>query len=83
MQEKEPWIIARQTSPNPSEGGALDSTSTKANSQPAESKNPPLEGREAAQKSIDNCLHICLQLSANLAVLINPFLPTTAKKCCT
>ena len=35
---------------------------------------------EAAQKQIDNCIHICLQLSANLAVLINPFLPNTAKK---
>lgn len=35
-----------------------------------------------AQKSIDNCLHICLQLTANLAVLINPFLPFTAKKMC-
>jgi methionyl-tRNA synthetase len=33
-----------------------------------------------AQKSIDNCLHLCLQLTANLAVLINPFLPNTAKK---
>ncbi len=33
-----------------------------------------------AQKSIDNTLHICLQLTANLAVLINPFLPTTAQK---
>ena len=33
-----------------------------------------------AQELIDNCLHICLQLTANLAVLINPFLPTTAKK---
>jgi methionyl-tRNA synthetase len=33
-----------------------------------------------AQKLIDNCLHICLQLTANLAVLINPFLPFTAKK---
>jgi len=32
------------------------------------------------QKSIDNCLHLCLQLTANLAILINPFLPTTAKK---
>lgn len=32
-----------------------------------------------AQKSIDNTLHICLQLTANLAVLINPFLPNTAK----
>jgi methionyl-tRNA synthetase len=33
-----------------------------------------------AQELIDNCLHICLQLTANLAILINPFLPTTAKK---
>jgi methionyl-tRNA synthetase len=33
-----------------------------------------------AQKLIDNCLHICLQLSANLAILINPFLPFTARK---
>ncbi|MGZ8553868.1 MAG: methionine--tRNA ligase subunit beta, partial [Chitinophagaceae bacterium] len=32
------------------------------------------------QKNIDNSLHLCLQLSANLAVLINPFLPTTAQK---
>jgi methionyl-tRNA synthetase len=34
------------------------------------------------QKSIDNCLHLCLQLTANLSILINPFLPTTAKKMC-
>ena len=33
-----------------------------------------------AQASIDNCLHICLQLCANLAVFVNPFLPFTAKK---
>ncbi|MDQ6761687.1 MAG: methionine--tRNA ligase subunit beta, partial [Bacteroidota bacterium] len=33
-----------------------------------------------AQNKIDNCLHICLQLCANLAVFINPFLPFTAKK---
>jgi methionyl-tRNA synthetase len=38
--------------------------------------NPPLEGSEA----IDNCIHICLQLCANLAIFINPFLPFTAKK---
>ena len=31
------------------------------------------------QKQIDNCLHICLQLTANLAVLVNPFLPNTAR----
>jgi methionyl-tRNA synthetase len=35
-----------------------------------------------AQQQIDNCLHICLQLCANLAVFINPFLPFTAKKMC-
>ena len=35
-----------------------------------------------AQAQIDNCLHICLQLCANLAVFINPFLPNTAKKMC-
>jgi methionyl-tRNA synthetase len=35
-----------------------------------------------AQKDIDNCLHTCLQLTANLAILINPFLPATAKKLC-
>ncbi|MBS1667231.1 MAG: methionine--tRNA ligase [Bacteroidetes bacterium] len=32
------------------------------------------------QQEIDNCLHICLQLTANLAIFINPFLPDTAKK---
>lgn len=36
----------------------------------------------AAQQSIDNTLHICLQMTANLAVLVNPFLPFTAKKIC-
>jgi methionyl-tRNA synthetase len=55
MQEKEPWIKARQ----------LDTNGNIA---------------EAAKAEIDNCLHICLQLCANLAVLINPFLPNTAKK---
>ncbi|HMU09470.1 MAG TPA: methionine--tRNA ligase [Ferruginibacter sp.] len=34
----------------------------------------------SVQKNIDNCLHLCLQLTANLTILINPFLPTTAKK---
>lgn len=36
----------------------------------------------AYQKQIDNCLHLCLQLTANLAILVNPFLPFTAKKIC-
>jgi methionyl-tRNA synthetase len=34
------------------------------------------------QKLIDNSLHLCLQLTANLAILINPFLPNTAKTLC-
>jgi methionyl-tRNA synthetase len=41
-----------------------------------------LEANPEAQKIIDNCLHICLQLTANLAVFINPFLPFAAKKMC-
>ncbi|HEX8314536.1 MAG TPA: methionine--tRNA ligase subunit beta, partial [Flavisolibacter sp.] len=57
MQEKEPWIKARQTS---GEGLVV----------------------EEAQKQIDNCLHLCLQLCANLAIYINPFLPNTARKMC-
>ena len=57
MQDKEPWIVAKQLGDN---------------------GQPTLE----AQKSIDNCLHICLQLSANLAVFVNPFLPFAAKKMC-
>ena len=35
-----------------------------------------------AQKLIDNFLHICLQTTANLAILIQPFLPNTARKLC-
>ncbi|WP_121354393.1 methionine--tRNA ligase [Flavisolibacter nicotianae] len=57
MQEKEPWIKAKQTN---SEGAVT----------------------AEAQAQIDNCLHVCLQLCANLAIFINPFLPNTAKKMC-
>jgi methionyl-tRNA synthetase len=32
------------------------------------------------QQLIDNCIYLCLQLTANLAIFINPFLPATAKK---
>ena len=48
-------------------------------------KKTATEGPEAtaAQIEIDNCLHLCLQLCANLAIYINPFLPNTAKKMCT
>jgi methionyl-tRNA synthetase len=39
-----------------------------------------LEAQPETQQLIDNCLHICLQLTVNLTILINPFLPFTAKK---
>ena len=39
-----------------------------------------LEETPDNQQLIDNCLHICLQVTANLAILINPFLPFTARK---
>jgi methionyl-tRNA synthetase len=35
-----------------------------------------------SQKLVDNCLHMCLQLIANLAIVANPFLPFTSKKLC-
>lgn len=50
-----------------------------------ELKNNPDSERYAngvGQQLIDNCLHICLQLTANLSILINPFLPFTARKMC-
>ncbi len=42
----------------------------------------PGEDADKAQVLIDNCLHLCLQLTANLAILIRPFLPNTAAKMC-
>ncbi len=42
----------------------------------------PEEEKKRLQQLIDNSLHLCLQLTANLAILINPFLPSTAKKLC-
>lgn len=57
MQDKQPWIVARQTTSD----GQLT---------------------VEAQAQVDNCIHICLQLCANLAIFINPFLPFTAKKMC-
>ena len=57
MQDKEPWILAK----NLDENGKV-----------------PVD----IQKKIDNCLHQCLQLTANLAILVQPFLPFTAKKLC-
>lgn len=39
-----------------------------------------LSERPEDQKLIDNCLHLCLQLTANLAILSNPFMPFTSRK---
>lgn len=44
------------------------------------SKTPEMQLEN--QKLIDNCIHVCLQLTANLAILLNPFLPFTTKKIC-
>ena len=57
MQDKQPWIVARQT---------------------GDDGQPTAE----AQALIDNCIHVCLQLCANLSIFINPFLPFTAQKMC-
>lgn len=38
--------------------------------------------QKLAQQRIDVCMHLALQLTANLAILCNPFLPYTAKKIC-
>ncbi len=45
-------------------------------------KKSTVDGRLSTedQKLVDNCIHLSLQLTANLAILINPFLPFTAKK---
>jgi len=40
------------------------------------------EEKIKAQQRIDNCLYLALQLTANLAILSNPFIPFTAKKIC-
>ena len=53
MQDKQPWIVAKELADHPDK-----------------------------QKLIDNCLHLCLQLTANLAILVHPFLPNTADRIC-
>lgn len=58
MQDKQPWITAKQLGQN----GNITTQ---------------------AQQLIDNCMHICLQLVANLAILVNPFLPNVATRMCT
>ncbi|QJB41761.1 methionine--tRNA ligase [Chitinophaga oryzae] len=67
MQKKEPWILAKAIENIKAGKPAGDYT---------EADIPALQAK------IDNCLHICLQLMANLAILSNPFLPFTSRKIC-
>jgi methionyl-tRNA synthetase len=67
MQKKEPWILDKINK-------GLEKEVTAGGSISPEYENN--------KKIIDNTLHLCLQLTANLAILINPFLPSTAKKLC-
>ncbi|MBV8255816.1 MAG: methionine--tRNA ligase [Chitinophaga sp.] len=65
MQRNEPWILAKAIE-RLNKGEVLEKYTT--------------DDLQMLQQRIDICLHICLQLTANLAILINPFLPFTAKK---
>ncbi len=66
LQEKEPWKKA-----------AIPTVADENGLLP-----PPTPEQLEGQKLIDNCLHISLQLCANLAIYVNPFLPFTAQKMC-
>lgn len=71
MQEKEPWIVDKK----------LKAIMAKIGEETDEIKRGNLQQEaDRLQQSIDNCLHICLQLCANLAIFMNPFLPNTARK---
>ena len=72
MQDSEPWILDKKMK-------AVSAQLADA----AEDVKAGLEKEIALlQQKIDNSLHVCLQLTANLAILINPFLPVVAKKLC-
>jgi methionyl-tRNA synthetase len=66
LQEREPWKKAHLSA-----GASAKAEGTRDKAQ---------EASDDSQKLIDNCIHISLQLTANLAILINPFLPVTATK---
>jgi methionyl-tRNA synthetase len=73
MQEKEPWIVDR----------SVQAARKKMEEATGDQDKKALEAEaESHQAKIENCLHVCLQLCANLAVMVQPFLPNTAKKMC-
>ncbi len=71
LQDKQPWIVEKKI-----EGLRIFQKSDVTD----EEKNRFFQQEIEWQQIIDNCLHVCLQLTANLAIFINPFLPFTAKK---
>lgn len=68
MQKKEPWI--------------LDKINKGIEKNAADASLILSSEYDNNKKIIDNTLHLCLQLTANLSILINPFLPFTARKLC-
>ncbi len=71
MQEKEPWIVDKK----------LQTLISKLPATTSEQEKKTLQQEiDHLQIQIDNTLHVCLQLCANLAILMNPFLPNTSKK---
>ncbi|MCY7421467.1 MAG: methionine--tRNA ligase subunit beta [Chitinophagaceae bacterium] len=72
MQDSEPWILDKKMKAISAQiADATDDAKTGLENEVAQ-----------LQQRIDNCLHVCLQLTANLAILINPFLPVVAKTLC-
>ncbi len=72
MQDSEPWILDKK----------MKALTAQLDSAEGEDKTAFQNDIAALQQRIDNCLHVCLQLTANLAILINPFLPVVAKNLC-
>jgi methionyl-tRNA synthetase len=84
LQEREPWKKAHLSA-----GASAKAEGTRDKAQEEGTRNKEQgegtrrkeqEASDDSQKLVDNCIHISLQLTANLAILINPFLPVTAIK---
>ncbi len=72
MQDKEPWILDKK----------MKDLTEKLTTASEEEKTNLQQEITTLQQKIDICLHVCLQLTANLSILINPFLPAIARKLC-
>ena len=72
MQDSEPWILDKK----------MKALTVQLETAEGADKTSLQNEIANLQQRIDNCLHVCLQLTANLAILINPFLPVVAKNLC-